>query len=130
MLTYLNSPVPNLSRALNRSTEDAFTQVSLDLKRIYSQISARRKPVYNCVYCFKLRFRHLLACINEFSVLLLSGRDEFETGPLPKCTEFFLIDFRKSEPVSDFRLNRFSYRAAKVTNPSLTGSKVRAVNYN
>ena len=89
MLTYLNSPVPNLSRALNRSTEDAFTQASLDLKRIYSQISARRKPVYNCVYCLKLKSRHryLLAgiweyftlgqglpCINESSVLLFSGR--------------------------------------------------------
>ena len=36
----------------------------------------------------------------------------------------FLIDFRKSEPVSNFRLNRFP-RAAKVTNLSLTGSKSR-----
>ena len=48
--------------------------------------------MYNCVYCLKLKFRHryLLAdicedftlggdlpCINESSVLLFSGRDEF-----------------------------------------------------
>ena len=60
--------------------------------------------MYNCVYCRKLKLRHRypladiwedftlgggLPCINESSVLLFSGRDEFETGPLPKSTEFF-----------------------------------------
>ena len=29
---------------------------------------------------------------------------------LPKGAEFFNIDFRKQEPVSNFRLNRFLYR--------------------
>ena len=29
---------------------------------------------------------------------------------LPKCRELRFIDFRKYEPVSNFRLNRFLYR--------------------
>ena len=29
---------------------------------------------------------------------------------LPKCRELCFIDFRKYEPVSNFRLNRFLYR--------------------
>ena len=33
---------------------------------MYSQIPVGRRPVYNCVYCFKLKFRHLLASICEF----------------------------------------------------------------
>ena len=49
--------------------------------------------MYNWVYCFKLKFKHLLAgiyeyftlgrvesCVNESSVFLFSIRDEFETG--------------------------------------------------
>ena len=29
---------------------------------------------------------------------------------LPKCADFFNIDFRKQETVSNFRVNRFLYR--------------------
>ena len=29
---------------------------------------------------------------------------------LPKCADFFTIDFRKQETVSNFRVNRFLYR--------------------
>ena len=33
-----------------------------------------------------------------------------DLSSLPKCTEYFNIDFRKQETVSNFRVNRFLYR--------------------
>ena len=44
-------------------------RASLHLKWIYSQIPVRRRRLYNCVYCFKLKFRHLLAGICEYFTL-------------------------------------------------------------
>ena len=33
-----------------------------------------------------------------------------DLSSLPECTEYFKIDFRKQETVSNFRVNRFLYR--------------------
>ena len=65
--------------------------------------------VYNCVYCFKLKFRHLLAgiceyftlhvgrgkpCRNESLALLFCGNDVFQTGLFVSPVWLAILSFR------------------------------------
>ena len=101
-----HSPQP-----LNRGIEDSYIQSLLRLKprKKYSLISVWRRPVYNSVYCFKLKFRHLLAgicedftlhvrrgkpCRNESLALLFCGNDVFQTGLFVSSVWLAILSFR------------------------------------
>ena len=50
-------------------------RASLNLRKIYSRIPFRRTPVYNCVYCFKLKF-------STFSPVFENILLQFEANPV------------------------------------------------
>ena len=66
-----NRPVETLLRKLKTTVEFRIRRGRwIEAKKTLSyRVSLRRRPVYNCVYCLKFKFRHLLAGICEYFTL-------------------------------------------------------------
>ena len=68
-----NRPVETLLRKLKTTVLVEFRIRRgrwIEAKKTLSyRVSLRRRPVYNCVYCLKFKFRHLLAGICEYFTL-------------------------------------------------------------
>ena len=66
-----NRPVETLLRKLKTTVEFRIRRGRcIEAKKTLSyRVSLRRRPVDNCVYCLKFKFRHLLAGICEYFTL-------------------------------------------------------------
>ena len=66
-----NRPVETLLRKLKTTVESRIRRSRcIEAKKTLSyRVSLRRRPVDNCVYCLKFKFRHLLAGICEYFTL-------------------------------------------------------------
>ena len=98
----VNSPVSSSQRPPNRRTEDSFIQGQPRPKVKYSQNTGDKVPEFEFktqkqLYtglvltgvCEYINLRSRLTGINESSVLLFSGRDEFETGLFLRAAQDF-----------------------------------------
>ena len=94
---------------------------------MYSQIPVRRRPVHNYVYCFKLKFNHLLASICEYFTVTNLKLDYYTMQLFWRCHEQCIQTLRfKDEDVYEVEIWLFtSTQSAAATNWKLDWTTAR-----